>query len=95
MTLFRKEFMPRLSPKRVTSRSRYYFFGLFQLIHHIVWVPLDDSRCCVPIPGVSQVDYAPEFTHVMSCVVDVATQYCALDGVKERDDWCNSKLEVG
>ena len=41
-----------------------------------------------------QVDYDEEFDPVMTCVIDMAMQYCDVEGVKENDPWC-STLEVG
>lgn len=41
----------------------------------------------------TQVAYDAEFEPVMSCVIDMAMQYCDVEGVKESDPWC-STLEV-
>lgn len=40
-----------------------------------------------------QVDYDAEFEPIMSCVIDMAVQYCDAEGVKAIDPWC-STLEV-
>lgn len=40
-----------------------------------------------------QVNYDEEFDPVMTCVIDMAAQYCGIEGVKEQDPWC-STLEV-
>lgn len=42
---------------------------------------------------IPQVSYDEEFEPVMSCVIDMAMQYCAVDFIKEEDPWC-STLEV-
>lgn len=44
-------------------------------------------------PCVTQVNYDEEFDPVMTCVIDMATQYCDIEGVKEQDPWCTT-LEV-
>lgn len=40
-----------------------------------------------------QVGYDAEFEPVMSCVIDMAAQYCDVEGIKEADPWCRT-LEV-
>lgn len=45
------------------------------------------------LPCMRQVDYDEEFDPVMTCVIDMAVQYCDVEGVKEHDPWC-STLEV-
>ena len=40
-----------------------------------------------------QVSYDLQFEPVMACVVDLAMQYCEVEGVREDDPWC-STLDV-
>ncbi|CAM9186390.1 unnamed protein product [Ectocarpus sp. 6 AP-2014] len=37
-----------------------------------------------------KVAYDAEFEPVMSCVIDMAMQYCDVEGVKESDPWCST-----
>lgn len=42
---------------------------------------------------IPQVSYDAQFEPVMTCVIDMAMQYCDVEGVREADPWC-STLDV-
>ncbi|CAN0115646.1 unnamed protein product [Ascophyllum nodosum] len=41
-----------------------------------------------PFKELWEVGYGEEFDPVMTCVVDMAVQYCDVEGIKEQDPWC-------
>lgn len=71
--------------------------GFFGAAEAVVGTTLTEAPAFYPTAVIvkrdasHQLGYSSEFDPVISCVVDMAVQYC--DSVKEQDPWC-ATLEV-